>query len=495
MKRFSLSVGMVLLSFCAQSTEILSTRLEDSIGSNGSGTIDLTRSSTGDKIITTAELEAFRQDNGGILVLAVDVNEASNGTEKSESQGVTVDTVVLEVVKNGVTYTFNQFTTKTQTSVAEKGSTNRQMYYTFIGETGSSRITPSTEGDIYNSSFDATLSVPVDIDLSDATSVTLYIDLLDTNVQLGDPEAFYDYSAGFEDLAIVTYNDAVFLDDLAAGRSVAPLVVLTEENSSVGSFIYYPSSTGYYVVGYEDNYPEKGDYDFNDLVVGYQVKFGLDLNGRVKTIEGEGYLVARGGSYNHDWLLHIDLPDSAQVSGEVTLYDASNSNIMTGYPKSISETGRLLVEPYTDSQTLFSDPEEAYVNTLWYSDHVPGPKFTFSVTLDDGIPAHRLTDAPFDPILYVRETGYEIHLKDFSPLLVRSFNSEDGQTSFVDANGYPFAMVVPEDWLFPNEYVDLGDAYPSFVNYIESDNTDSSNWYEEGISTGITKHNRSKWKW
>jgi len=95
----------------------------------------------------------------------------------------------------------------------------------------------------------------------------------------------------------------------------------------------------------------------------------------------------------------------------------------------------------------------------------------------------------------VRETSYEIHLKDFSPLLVRSFNSEDGQTSFVDANGYPFAMVVPEDWLFPNEYVDLGDAYPSFVNYIESNNQDNSNWYQEGISTGITKHNRSKWKW
>jgi LruC domain-containing protein len=248
-------------------------------------------------------------------------------------------------------------------------------------------------------------------------------------------------------------------------------------------------------VGYEDNYPEKGDYDFNDLVVGYQVKLGLDLNGRVKTIEGEGYLVARGGSFNHDWLLHIDLPSGASLSGELSVFEAGSQTPMTGYPQSISDSGKLLLDIFSSTQDLFTDPNESFVNTVWYADHIPGPKFTFSVTLDDGIPAHRLSDAPFDPILYVRSTGYEIHLPEFSPILVRSFNIENGVTSFTDPNGYPFSMIFPEDWLFPNEYVDLGEAYPSFVDYVQSNNTTSTNWYEQGVSTGVTKHGREKWKW
>jgi hypothetical protein len=141
-----------------------------------------------------------------------------------------------------------------------------------VGDTGSNRITPSTTSDIV-ANFDATLSFPVDRDISAATQATLVVNLLDTNVALGDPEAFYDYSNGFEDVAIVTAADAAYLDDLAAGVASAPLVLPAETyfTDSGGGKAYYPSLTGYYLAAYEDLFPNRGDYDFNDLVVGYRV--------------------------------------------------------------------------------------------------------------------------------------------------------------------------------------------------------------------------------
>ena len=36
---------------------------------------------------------------------------------------------------------------------------------------------------------------------------------------------------------------------------------------AISSWNYFPSASSYYVVGYEDLYPGKGDYDFNDLTV------------------------------------------------------------------------------------------------------------------------------------------------------------------------------------------------------------------------------------
>jgi LruC domain-containing protein len=41
-------------------------------------------------------------------------------------------------------------------------------------------------------------------------------------------------------------------------------------------------------------------------------------------------------------------------------------------------------------------------------------------------------------------------------------------TAFVHENGYPFAVVFLEYWRFPNEYVDIGEVYPTRLEYIQS---------------------------
>ena len=53
-----------------------------------------------------------------------------------------------------------------------------------------------------------------------------------------------------------------------------------------------------------------------EIVVGYRVYVNLDQDGMMTSIGGEGYLVARGADYNHDWHLRIPLPASASGSGQ-----------------------------------------------------------------------------------------------------------------------------------------------------------------------------------
>ena len=61
-----------------------SIRLTDVIKSNGTGNIDLF------KDVTANQLEQFRVDNDNTIILAVDVNEDSSGTEKATSQAVSL---------------------------------------------------------------------------------------------------------------------------------------------------------------------------------------------------------------------------------------------------------------------------------------------------------------------------------------------------------------------------------------------------------------------
>ena len=353
LKYLFILTALVSISFFSvmSNAEDVSTRLKHTI-SKGSGDINLLLAQ-GNKAISPVFLETIRLQNNGMLMLGVDINEASSGSEKSTSQGVAVEYLTLTVITDEDTYIFTDFSTKTQCSLAKINSENRQFYYTLLGRTGSNSITGSN---LDGTSFDDTLKIPVSIDLSSALSIHLDIQFLETNESLGDPEAFYDYSAGFEDLALLTSADVEFLDTQAAGREEAPLVVLVDSPTSVFSNIYYPSSTSFYLVGYEDQYPQLGDYDFNDLVVAYRVKFGLNEELKVITISAEGYLIARGGVYDHSWHLRIALPEGSQADGTYQLYIPPGSSLDSELIKYIDTSSGLDITLFNNTTSLFNMP-------------------------------------------------------------------------------------------------------------------------------------------
>jgi LruC domain-containing protein len=472
-----------------------SVRLSDVIKSNGSGDIDPLKDTT------ATNLEQLRLDNGGELVFAVDVNEAAAGSEKASCQGITVASATLQLTIDGVEYQFSDFSTRTRTLAAIQGSSNRLPYYTLIGDAGSNRISTDTTSDLVTV-FDATLRFPVDRDLSGTTRARLVVGLLDTHVALGDPEAFYDYSNGFEDVALLTAADAAYLDNLAAGRAGAPLVLPTDTYFTEGGSgrAYYPSLAGHYLAAYEDLFPQLGDYDFNDLVVAYRVYTDLDQGGSITAIGAEGYLVARGSSYSHDWHLRIGLPAAVTGSGSYSVFEPDSNSPLPGYPRALNLLGDIDIVPFEDTRSLWSDIDpdtgiEHFVNTDWRRPLLKGHRFTLHVELDNPLAQSALESPPFDPYLYVRNTGYEIHSPDKAPVLAGSRNLQDGLSGFSDANGYPFAQVFPEDWLLPSEYNDLGKAYPEYLDFVFSGRNTHTDWHKRPADNWTRPVHPGRWKW
>ena len=474
---------------------LVSIKLNDVIKSNGIGNIDLLTPSSNMHIITSVMLEEFRQNNGGDMVFAVDVNEAASGSEKASTQAVTIESAELIFIINGNEFRFNQFSTRTNSMLAKSGTTQRSLYSTLLGNTGSNRITTNSESDLNGSSFDSTINFTVNLDISQATSAVLSINFLDTNTSLGDPEAFYDFSNGFEDIAIVTAEDALYLDQLKSGFEGAPLV-LPEDTISTpdGGTAYYPSQSGYYLAAYEDLFPYLGDYDFNDLVVGYNVAAQLDSNGRVRGLAAEGYLIARGAGYSHDWHLRIALPPSVSGTGELKLFLPGEADVADGYPVAFTVLDDIDVTVYSHTRILWLDSAHEGVNTLIEQTLLQGHRFTFNVIFDAPIDITDL-NAPFDPYLYVRDTQFEIHLEGKNPVLSYSRNIAEGKTSFLDSNNYPFAQVFPDTWQVPLERVDLGSSYPDFINFINSGKSQNIKWYNAADSSRVKAISPSHWKW
>lgn len=474
--------------------DISSFLFEHNIKSNGSGLIDLFKPKSKDRSVTGPLLEAFRQDNLGELVFAVDVNEASSGTETADSQGIAIQSAQLSIMLPGETLIIPSFRTPTRSILQPVGSVGRYEYFTLIGTAGTNRISPNENSELTASSLDETLYFSIDRDLSTATGASLEIVLVNTDVALGDPEAFYDYSNGYEEVALLTRDDVLYLEALAPGRFLAPLVITGNQDNSL-NWTHFPSSQDYFVVAYEDLYPARGDYDFNDLVVGYQVSLGMNSQGDVVSIRGRGYLMARGAHYDHDWHLRIELPEWATGNTAITLFPADAHLPMQGYPRIGDFMGfvdLLLVEHVA---TVYSDGNSTYVNTFDYQAPKKGPRFEFQVSLDIPVAADQIGSSPFDPFLYVHDTGYEIHLVDRQAILPYSRNQLEALSDFRDPSGFPFALVIPDSWHPPLAAVDMGLAYPSFMEFVRSQGGGSTSWYAEPVSDKIKLLPTDVWRW
>lgn len=484
---------------------VVSQQLKQTIaGQTGIGEINLLQTKSGS--LNAADLEAYRNDNGGNLSFAVDVNENNKGLESARAQGVAVEEAWIEATFPDGVKRFGKFWTETQALIAKKGSTTRQNYYTLLGDAGSNEITGRKIG---TTVFDSTLKIAVNESLAGATSVTLHVKLLETNSKLGDPENFYDFGGGFEDLAIITKSSAKVFDvDVASSSSTSfrresPGMELSTEGQNtvsqysgaitVASTLSWISATGpsYKIVAYEDLYNpqnlQSGDYDFNDAVIAYRYQLGVNGKGLVEQIQGDAYLIARGSSYTHDWRLQIPLPTGATLASKsCTTVDSSGRaygqvpDPRVGYAPActIGMDGNIL-EWRAFTNTLFMlppyDDGTRQRNTLLDRTPVRGPKASFSLTLATPIPPSQI--GIDSPLLDVKDSGATVGL------------------SSRDKRGFPAAMVMPSDWKIPAEGVDLGLAYPGFASFVTTSGSQSANWYLSPVASKVVAWNVLDWAW
>ena len=80
---------------------------------------------------------------------------------------------------------------------------------------------------------------------------------------------------------------------------------------------YYPSKTGYSSQAFEDLWPARGDYDFNDLVVSYRFNQITNANNDVARIESTIITEAAGASMHNafGFQLGCSATSVANVSG------------------------------------------------------------------------------------------------------------------------------------------------------------------------------------
>lgn len=250
---------------------------------------------------------------------------------------------------------------------------------------------------------------------------------------------------------------------------------------------YYPSQSSYAQLAFEDNWPKKGDYDMNDLVVNYRLTFVLNAQAQAVTMQGDFTVAAAGAAYKNGF--GFQLPFSASsvksVTGQRTISNyiqfASNG-VEAGQTKAV-------IIPFDNHEALVHNPDYAFfINTLNAKDKVTSSTASVLVTFTSPVSLSGLSVSSFNPFLISNlRRGYEVHLPGYAPTdkaNMALFGTDNdaslvsGRSYYTSTENYPWAIGFTDtSFNYPLETVSILDAYPHFADWAGSNGANFQDWY------------------
>ena len=248
---------------------------------------------------------------------------------------------------------------------------------------------------------------------------------------------------------------------------------------------YYPGVATFGYLAFEDLWPFRGDYDMNDMLVGYRFNTIKNTAGKIKEIQSKIFVKAAGGSYQHGFGFEIPVPPSfvQNVSGlRIT------ENYISLAPNG-TENGqtKAVAIAFDNSSSLVQRPVGYYVNTEPGSPVVISDTVNVSVSLISPIKAATIGTAPFNPFLISnKRRGYEIHLADKAPTNLADaslFNTGQDRSNaalnryYKTENNLPWCLNIPGNFAIVVEKSQIMKAYLRFSNWVWSGGRSYTDWY------------------
>ncbi len=241
-------------------------------------------------------------------------------------------------------------------------------------------------------------------------------------------------------------------------------------------------------LSYEDLWPSQGDYDFNDMVIDYEIDHILNGANRLVEIEADWTVRAVGAGYENGFGFSFDGLSPSVVNG-VNGHNLTK-NLITNANNGL-EAGQssATVITFDNVFDVMPNPGTAFINTVvgeTYANPVTVSQLiTFTspqIQANVGLP-------PYNPFIFVNgDRGREVHLADKMPtdLVDQSYFGIHGDATdlnsgytYKTSNGLPWAINISESFDYPVEYSPINEAYLKFTNWATSGGLTDTDWFTD----------------
>ncbi len=250
-------------------------------------------------------------------------------------------------------------------------------------------------------------------------------------------------------------------------------------DKTIVSSTAFPGKDKFASLIFEDLWPYKGDYDFNDLIVDYNfVEFMNDKNEIVK-IEGRFKVRAILAGMSNGFGFELGIPFSyvSKVSGAQYSYPVNNTTedrsifLEENGTEQRQEKAVIIVFDRADEHLDPSDNKEVVV----------------SIDLKTPVTRQSLGSAPYNPFVISNgERGREVHLPGFAPtdlVWLPYFGSKDDATilgtafTYKSIDNLPWGLNMPDSFDYPKDGVEIQKIYKYFDIWANSGGKEYKDWY------------------
>ncbi len=242
--------------------------------------------------------------------------------------------------------------------------------------------------------------------------------------------------------------------------------------------IYTPGEATFGSLAFEDQWPSKGDYDMNDMVIDYNFKFVTNTANKAVLIETVLRIRAVGGQFHNGF--GIELPVS---SGLISSVSTNDPNLSLSTEEGSISTSIMIFEDAHDMMSA-----SGHLNTVSDQSKIDIQELRFSINFVEPIAMASLGYAPFNPFITVNgDRTVEIHLPDKTPtpkadisLLGTQHDKSNPGTGlyYKSYNNLPWAINLPESFDYPVEFKSIDQAHLMFKAWAESGGTQNKDWYK-----------------
>jgi LruC domain-containing protein len=249
---------------------------------------------------------------------------------------------------------------------------------------------------------------------------------------------------------------------------------------------YYPSATTTATLAFEDLWPGTGDYDYNDLVLSYNITKVLNADNKVVDYKVKLKVRAIGASYDNGFGFQLDelLPsDVATITGQSII----RSYVTLSANKTEASQAKAVIICYDTPEPYLHRAAGSFFNTIQANGTGTSDTVYVNVNFSSPVVDTKLSIDKFNPFIITNQRrDYEVHLGNFRPTDLAAtnlFGTQQDRTNvsnsvyYKTGNGMPWAIALPADFVYPVEKTAITTAYNFFDDWAVSGGTSNTDWY------------------
>lgn len=266
----------------------------------------------------------------------------------------------------------------------------------------------------------------------------------------------------FEDWDDNDYNDIQFNIWSNPIEALKPdIPIIDPEEPEKGYHIDYHG-----IVAFEDNWPKKGDYDLNDVIVRYNSRLNFNAQNEVVSAEDTYLMMHSGASYQNSFAYQLN---TARTNVTTTMTEAPTT---------------------FEGQGLDTDLQDATINVFRNALNLAGKTYQVKNEFSTPVPHETFGVPPYNPFIIVHDQmeapRIEVHLVNHRPTKKADeslFHTEDdlssGSNYYVASGSYPFAIHLSGATSFSTPEAQPIDAsFEHFTDWVGSNGANYKDWYK-----------------